>query len=83
MLSTTRIFRLCLALVITVTLSLAGVQPSLAQSQSSSIPKPVEGNVVQSYADLPLLFIENQGQLDISGQSRHSSVNIIDRRSYT
>jgi hypothetical protein len=59
-----RIYRLYLALVITVTLSLVGVQPSLAQSQSSSMLQPLEGSTIQTFTDLPLLFVENQGQVD-------------------
>jgi hypothetical protein len=59
-----RIRVLCLALVVIVALPLVGIHPSVVQSQLNNIAQPVEENAVLSYTDLPLLFIENQGQVD-------------------
>lgn len=59
-----RIHVACLALAIILALPFFGAQVSPTLSQSSSILQSVEESAIQSYADLPLLFIENRGQVD-------------------
>ncbi|MDP3880203.1 MAG: SBBP repeat-containing protein [Dehalococcoidales bacterium] len=59
-----RIYVACLALVIIVALSFFDAQVAQTQSQSSSILQPVRESAIQDYINLPISFIENQGQVD-------------------